>query len=188
METKSHIRKVILQYRRLIDYAVYVNRNELLSEQVNSFIQHIDFKKIHTFLPIKNNREPDITSVYKLMWSQGKKIVVSKTDFKLTQMSHYLLTVTTELSDNEKGIPEPVNGEETIIEDVDIIFVPLIVADKAGNRIGYGGGYYDRLLKETKAIKIGLSLSGPVDKLSQSDEWDIPLDYLITPFKIFNYG
>lgn len=188
MITKSYIRKVMLPYRRLIDYAVYTNRNELLCEQVRSFVQVLDYQKIHTFLSIKKNKEPDISLLHKYFWSQGLKLIVSKTDFKKAQMDHYLLTRSTVLIENQKGIPEPVNAEKAEIDDLGIIFVPLLVADKAGNRIGYGGGYYDKLLKETKAVKIGLSLSNPVDKILQADEWDIPLDYLITPYKIYNYG
>ena len=103
-------------------------------------------------------------------------------------MRHYEIATNTEIRISEKGIPEPVDTLEVSADDLDAILVPLTVADKEGNRIGYGGGYYDQFLKETKAIKIGLSLSNPVDSIIQTDEWDIPLDYLITPFKTFNYG
>ena len=185
---KSQMRKVILQYRKLIDQAVYNNRNALLCERVDAFLQMLDFGKIHTFLTIRKNKEPDISSLNKVIWSTGKQIVVSKTDFEAHQMRHYLLTEGTRLKKNQKDIPEPVAAEETTIHDVDIIFVPLLVADDHGNRIGYGGGYYDQLLKETKAIKIGLSLSNPVDRIQQTDDWDILLDYLITPYKTYNYG
>lgn len=186
--SKSQVRKVMLQYRKLIDSAVYINRNELLCEQVNSFLNMLEFQKIHAFLTIKKNKEPNISSLFKIIWSQGKHIVVSKTDFENHEMRHYLYTPSTKLEINEKQIPEPVDAKESTIHDLDIIFVPLLVADQYGNRIGYGGGYYDQLLKETKAIKIGLSLSNPIDKFIQTDEWDIPLDYLITPYKVYNYG
>ncbi len=104
------------------------------------------------------------------------------------EMRHFSLTESTALVKNKFGIPEPTNSEEASIENLDLIFVPLLLCDKEGFRIGYGGGYYDRLLSETKALKVGLSLSPPADIILQREEWDIPLDYLITPFKTYNYG
>ena len=186
--TKSQFRKVALHYRRLVDKAVYLNRNELLCEQVESFLQLIEYQKVHTFLSIKRNREPDLSSLYPDLWALGKELVISRTDFESREMQHYRFEAATHLEKNHLGIPEPVDAQESSLEDVDLIFVPLLVTDKKGSRIGYGGGYYDSLLKETKAIKIGLSLSNPVDNLVQTDEWDIPLNYLITPYKIYRYG
>ena len=186
--TKSQFRKVVLHYRRLVDKAVYLNRNELLCEQVESFLQAINFRKMHTFLAIKRNHEPDLSELYPTLWDTEKELVISSTDFETRQMRHYHFKDTTKLETNHLGIPEPVGADEVSIADLDLIFVPLLITDKEGSRIGYGGGYYDSLLKETKAIKIGLSLSNPVDKIMQTDKWDIPLNFLITPYKIYRYG
>ena len=186
--TKSYFRKVILQYRMLMDGLLYAQRNDQLCDSVSEFIEKNKVRKLHTFLSIQKNQEPDISGLLNSFWSSNIQVVVSKTDFMFKQMRHYDLANNTVLEENAKGIPEPVDAEETSIEDLDVIFVPLLVSDKLGYRIGYGGGYYDRLLSETKAMKVGLSLSPPVDKIIQTEEWDIPLDYLITPFKTYNYG
>ncbi len=188
MITKSYFRKVILQYRILIDGVMYAQRNEQLCEEIVSFMEKKNIRKLHTFLSIQKNKEPDISTLFDFFWTRQIQLVVSKTDFMFRQMRHYTLTRETALVENTKGIPEPSNAEEVSVEDLDAIFVPLLVSDKEGFRIGYGGGYYDRLLKETKALKVGLSLSPPVDKVIQKEDWDVPLDYLITPFKTYNYG
>lgn len=188
MISKSTFRKIVLQYRMLMGNVIHKQRNEQLCETLTRFIEKRDIKKVHAFLSIQKNNEPDVRPLFKQWWSQDIKLVVSKTDFKFKQMHHYYLNDQTELVENKMGIPEPANGEEASIEDLDLILVPLLVSDKEGYRIGYGGGYYDRLLKETKALKVGLSLSPPVDEILQREEWDIPLDYLITPFKTYNYG
>ena len=117
------------------------------------------------------------------------KVIVSRTDFETKQMYHFYLNAEVELSVNHLGIPEPAgNLEEALIRDVDLMFIPLLIADKKGHRIGYGGGFYDRLLEETNFVKVGLSLSPPIDEIQQTEDWDIPLDYLVTPFKTYNYG
>ena len=78
------------------------------------------------------------------------------------------------------GIPEPLDATPVDFHEVDLILVPLLAFDKNKNRIGYGGGFYDRLLNETKAAKVGLSLSPPLDQLIQKEEWDVPMDHIIS--------
>lgn len=188
MITKTYLRKIILQYRMLLDKLWYDQHNELLCNSVSTFIAEKQVKKLHTFLSIAKNNEPNISPLFKKLWADEIKLVVSKTDFMFRQMRHYNLEEKTELIENKMGIPEPVNAKEATLDDLDLIFVPLLVCDREGFRIGYGGGYYDRLLAETKAMKVGLSLSPPVDYIIQTEKWDVPLDYLITPFKTYNYG
>jgi 5-formyltetrahydrofolate cyclo-ligase len=82
---------------------------------------------------------------------------------------------------NKYGIPEP---EEKNIVYPDILLIPLVAFDKNLNRLGYGGGYYDRLiskfLKKKKIIKIGLALSvQKIDKVP-INVYDKKLDYIVT--------
>ncbi|WP_424962799.1 5-formyltetrahydrofolate cyclo-ligase [Ekhidna sp.] len=186
--SKSVLRKSVLQYRKLLGQESHLQRNNRLLSSVEKFVEVRKIKSIHTFLSMHKNREPDVSLLFEKWWSKDIKLIVSKTDFMFKLMRHYYLDDHTELAENKMGIPEPANGEEASISDLDLILVPLLVSDKKGYRIGYGGGYYDRLLKETKALKVGLSLSPPVDEILQREEWDIPLDYLITPFKTYNHG
>ncbi|GAB4233225.1 MAG: hypothetical protein Tsb0034_06370 [Ekhidna sp.] len=103
-------------------------------------------------------------------------------------MAHFYLKSNTKLKTNNWGIPEPINAKEANVSDVDIVLVPLLLADKCGNRIGYGGGYYDRFLKESSALKVGLNLAEPVDQILQKEEWDTPLDVLITPQNVYEFA
>ncbi|MEQ9468965.1 MAG: 5-formyltetrahydrofolate cyclo-ligase [Ekhidna sp.] len=188
MITKSLFRKTILQYRQLLDEGVYAERNERLFQRLQELVDSKRPKKIHTFLAMKKNREPDISFFLNWFWERDIGMMVSKTDFQSKKMHHYNLTPATKLKENRMGIPEPEDAAAVSIEQADLILVPLLVSDRKGHRIGYGGGYYDRLLRETKALKVGLCLSPPVDKILQREDWDIPIDYLITPFKTYNYG
>ena len=82
---------------------------------------------------------------------------------------------------NKYGIPEP---EIKKIVYPDILLIPLVAFDKNLNRLGYGGGYYDRLTeklsKKKKIIKIGLALLiQEVDKVP-INMYDQKLDYIIT--------
>ena len=177
--SKDAIRKQALEARKSLSDAEFRKRNNLLVEQIQVLVVKEDVKTIHTFLPIVKNREPDMTSLFKEWWDSGRRIMVSKTDFKLKKMSHYWMTQSTELVTNSWGIPEPVGAEAADFEEVELLIVPLLVGDKQGNRIGYGGGYYDKLLKAFRGHSVGVSLFAKVDRLDL-DPWDIPIDVILT--------
>ncbi len=82
---------------------------------------------------------------------------------------------------NKYGIPEPISDK---IRYPDILLVPLVAFDKNFNRIGYGGGFYDRYIKRVRKIKkiftIGLAYSFQEVKKIPISSHDMKLDYIIT--------
>ena len=85
------------------------------------------------------------------------------------------------LTINKYGIPEPISDKVT---HPNILLVPLVAFDKSFNRIGYGGGFYDRYIKKIKKNKkittIGLAYSFQRVKEVPIDEFDIKLDFVVT--------
>ena len=86
---------------------------------------------------------------------------------------------------NKYGIPEPVY---TRIVFPDILIIPLVAYDNNLNRLGYGGGFYDRYIdkieKIKKVIKIGLAFSYQKVKTIPINQHDKKLDFIITEKKI----
>ena len=82
---------------------------------------------------------------------------------------------------NKYGIPEPFSGRAVIPS---ILLVPLVAFDKKLNRIGYGGGFYDRYIKKIKKNKkivtIGLAYSFQKIKEVPTNQYDIKLDFIVT--------
>lgn len=142
----------------------------------------------HLFLTISNKQEVDTTYLMHILQGKDKSIVVSKVDFSSNEMIHFLLQENTTLKVSNYGIPEPVSGIEISPETLDVIFVPLLVFDQSGNRIGYGKGFYDRFLQKcnSNAVFIGVSFFEPEVEIPNEDT-DIPLDYCITPEKIYDF-
>ena len=97
------------------------------------------------------------------------------------QMDFYQWSFSDPLRINKYGIPEP---EKKNVVYPDVLLIPLVAFDKNLNRLGYGGGYYDRLItslsKKKKIIKIGLALTvQKVDKVP-INVYDQKLDYIVT--------
>ncbi len=89
---------------------------------------------------------------------------------------------------NRYGIPEPVAPAELLEPfQLDLVFVPLLGFDRRGNRLGHGGGYYDRSfaflneqVRPTEPLLVGIAYS--FQELPEVDEeaWDVPLDFVAT--------
>jgi 5-formyltetrahydrofolate cyclo-ligase len=116
-----------------------------------------------------------------------KKFKKNKFDISLPvikknfQMDFYTWSFSEPLKINKYGIPEPENKN---IVYPDVLLIPLVAFDKNLNRLGYGGGYYDRLIeklsKKKNTIKIGLAFSiQEIDKVP-INRYDQKLDYIVT--------
>ena len=82
---------------------------------------------------------------------------------------------------NKYGIPEPTSNR---VKYPNVLLVPLVAFDEYFNRVGYGGGFYDRYIKRIKKIKkiitIGLAYSFQKVRKIEVDKHDIKLDFIIT--------
>lgn len=143
----------------------------------------------HVFLSITENKEVNTENILHLLAGKDKEIVVSKSDFATISMTHYLLTENTRLRKNEYHIPEPINGLQVPVSNIDVVFVPLLTFDPRGNRVGYGKGFYDRFLADCRkeTLKIGLSFFEAVEVIDDVHANDIKLDYCVTPERIYHF-
>ena len=143
----------------------------------------------HIFLPITEHHELNTEFILHLLSGKDKEIIISKSNFETRNMSHFLLTDNTKIKKNEYNIPEPFDGIEVPSHKIEVVFVPLLAFDKKGHRVGYGKGFYDKFLSECKpeTIKIGLSYFEAEDLIEDVFEDDVPLDYCVTPDKIYEF-
>jgi len=145
------------------------------------------FSFYHVFLSITKNKEFDTEPILSILQGKDKHVVVPKV--YQGDLKHYLLADNTVLRTSTFGIPEPEAGIEIPETQLDVVFVPLLAFDVKGNRVGYGGGYYDRFLKKCRpdVIKIGLSFFDAIEQIEDVNENDIPLTYCVTPEKVYEF-
>ena len=173
---KSKLRKKILKAR----------------EKFNKKNIQIDFNKIIKILKKEKMSKKIIGGYYPVNFEIDDLILLKKfkkNKFNISlpvikknfQMDFYAWSFSEPLKINKYGIPEP---EIKNIVYPDILLIPLVAFDKNLNRLGYGGGYYDRLIeklsKKKNIIKIGLALSmQKIDKVP-INAYDQKLDYIVT--------
>lgn len=167
-------------------------RNDLNPEQIEELSLAIANQSLklpiwnqtyyHLYLPIIHKKEVNTEYILQILQGKEKEVVLSKSDFNTNQLKHFLLTENTLIKTNKYGIPEPTNGLEVPVHQIEVVFVPLLAFDKNGHRIGYGKGFYDQFLAQCspETLKIGLSFFEHENKIEDILPTDIPLDYCIT--------
>ena len=142
----------------------------------------------HIFLTISEKKEVNTEYLLHILQGKDKSIVISKADFVSGEMKHFLLQENTVLKTSEYGIPEPVSGIEISPEILEVVFVPLLVYDQIGHRIGYGKGFYDRFLAKCSpnAVFVGLSFFEAEPGIF-FEATDVPLNFSVTPKKIVEF-
>ena len=126
------------------------------------------------------NHEIDVIKVLEKFEKKSFLISLPKIK-KNSQMDFFRWSTKEPLLINKYGIPEPISNKTKY---PDILLVPLVAYDKNLNRIGYGGGFYDRYIKKIKKRKkvttIGLAFSFQKVKKIPTNEYDMKLDFIIT--------
>lgn len=159
-----------------------------MSETITKrILQHPWFQKATTiYLYMSYQEEVDTRELLKEAIRMGKKVAAPKVQGK--EMKFYYIESYEELHPGMKGIPEPDGENMYPANDMSaLILMPLVGFDKAGNRIGYGGGYYDRYLEQHPSHPtIGLAYSiQEVDELPV-EETDWKPDRIVTEKKEVN--
>jgi 5-formyltetrahydrofolate cyclo-ligase len=87
----------------------------------------------------------------------------------------------------EYGLLEPASGDIVDPASIDLVLVPLLILDTQGYRVGFGKGCYDKFLANCRpdCIKIGLSYFDPIEIIDDRDEFDVPLDFGVTPDNVY---
>jgi 5-formyltetrahydrofolate cyclo-ligase len=161
---------------------------QLSKDICDMFFIHTNLSKIkvlHTFMPIKKNREVDTWLIVERVKREFPHIRISipKINNQSGTLDNFVLEGPNQLQNNTWGIPEPVRGIPMPTTDIDAVLVPLLAFDKRGHRVGYGRGFYDKFLISCRkdCVKIGLSFFEMAEKITGVNENDVALDLIITP-------
>lgn len=187
--TKSELRKLYLQKRLALTEADSLNYSRQICEQFFFNFDLSFLKVIHLYLPIEKNKEPDTWLILDRIRREFPNLRISIPRVKNSLLNSFFFEGLHQLEKNSWGIPEPKQGVPTLTEIIDLVIIPLLAFDQKGHRVGYGKGFYDRFLNECRpdCKKVGLSFFGPVEKITDTDEYDIALTHCITPHRLYKF-
>lgn len=133
--------------------------------------------------------EINLDSLWQKASSQGKYCYYPVINDNKT-LNFLPATPSTTFIKNKYGIPEPDVGIELLIplQQLDIIFIPIVAFDERGSRLGMGGGYYDRTLAEAKSsLLIGVAYEFQKQIYINPEPWDISLTTIVTPRTVYSF-
>lgn len=188
--TKKELRNIYKEKRKTISAKDKMKWDDLLLIQ----LQRIDLSNIETvfvYWPMENMNEPNthLFADYVEMMFPAIQLAYPVCDITTCEMQAIEVDEHTDFITNKWGIIEPEKGEVLAPENIDLVFVPMLICDAQGHRVGYGKGFYDRFLTQCRkdVVKIGFSYFEPVDKIDDTSAFDVSLNYCITPEHIYEF-
>ena len=195
--TKADLRRTALARRLALDAGEVARRSDQLRESLFHRFPVAQWQWLHLFLPLARRNEPDTWEIIRWVWGEKLPLRLATPVVQPdgTSLKHYELTPTTQLTQNRWGItepvPDPITAPEVLPALLDAVLVPLLALDEAGQRVGYGGGFYDRFLAQCRPGTpfIGLSLLNepPVRRIADVLPTDVPLTACITPGRVWRF-
>jgi 5-formyltetrahydrofolate cyclo-ligase len=187
--TKQEARKLYKEKRAALTTAERNRFDDLILIHFQQVpLPHLSY--VHTYLAIKNNNEIETDHLLHYLEFKNPELRIVIPKIQNNKLIHIEYNDQVEVELNSLGIPEPVGGNLVNERDIDLILIPLLAFDKTGNRVGYGKGYYDEFLSHCRpnALKVGLSYFDAAEHISNTEQFDIPLNYCITPHRIYEFG
>ncbi|TWI85197.1 5-formyltetrahydrofolate cyclo-ligase [Lacibacter cauensis] len=189
--TKKEARKVFKEMRLSLTVGDRNRFDDLILIHFQQ-LQLPDLFYVHTYLAMKEQREIETDHLlhYLEFRNPELKIVIPRMDHTTSELLHIEYDELVDVMKNEWGIHEPVNGNLVDEQLIDLVFVPLLAFDEDGYRVGYGKGFYDKFLAKCRpdVLKVGLSYFEPIPRISDRAQFDIPLNYCVTPQRVYEFG
>ncbi len=182
MIAKQELRKQISARRKALD----ADWLQAASARVGDNLLSTDvFQKAKTVaLYMAFGGEVDLSPLFSSCWKLGKRtcIPVFNAELKLYEMAE--ITADTSFRSGRYGIKEPISPALCPKESIDLMAVPGLAFDPSGNRLGRGGGYYDRLLEGFKGVAAAVAFDFQILSEVPFADHDKPVDFIISETKV----
>lgn len=191
MSSRAAIREQILSIRQgLSEHQQAQAMQDLRSQAETHDVLH-SVSRVALYLSVKG--ELNTASLIELCWERNIEVYLPVIHpFCKGHLLFLRYTPTSPMITNKYGIEEPALDVTKVLPatELDIILTPLVAFDDNGNRLGMGGGYYDRTLANvdnTKCKVIGLAHEEQKVAALDCESWDIPLPYVLTPKRLYKF-
>lgn len=173
---KQELRQAIRAQKRAMTEEDILRRSEILAEKFARSNAYRAAKTIYGYLPY--NQEVRTVPMLRRALEEGKRVAVPKVYGD--DMKFIYLDDLSQVAKGYAGIPEPVADGPVAQDETALVLMPGLAFDRAGHRIGYGGGFYDKFLaREPHHPTVALCYDFQVMDRLETEEFDIPVDLVI---------
>ncbi len=178
--SKAIRRKEMLQRLQRLSKETYRARSESI---VQRFVISSMFRQAET-IGVTISRFPEVRtmSLIEEAWRAGKRVVVPRCNTETKEMTFREIMSYDELEVVSSGLYEPKENETEAINknEIDLLIVPGVIYSNEGYRIGFGGGYYDRFLRDYEGLTVSLAFTEQTGQVVPVEPHDLPVQYVIS--------
>lgn len=184
MKTKAQLRGEIDKKRRALNPGWITTASFKIVTQIQTLDAFKTAERIALYKAIAG--EVDLETLFSACWDMGKHTYVPV--FNSSQKIYELAKITADSGyiTGNYGIQEPKNACLVPVSEMDLIIVPGVAFDANGNRMGRGGGYYDRMLDGFRGTKAAVAFDFQLFSTIPHEATDIPVNYIVTESKVFD--
>lgn len=179
--SKTELRRTLLERRSLLSHEQSASASAAIVDHLRTLLR--DVSTLAAFSSTQN--EVDLTPLYDELLARGVDVCFPRVEGP-GQMVFAQIANLSELTPGAYGILEP-SGPPLALGRIEAFLVPGIGFDRAGMRLGFGGGFYDRALAarrtfdERVPLFVGIGYSCQVlDTFLPAEDWDVPMDSIVT--------
>lgn len=190
--SKQLQRQQLRTQRQQLSYKALFQREHQLFRQLIQLPELKQARSIAAYWPSKG--EISLIKTLDYFQQQGKQIYLPRMQSQ-KHMTFHPYCPRSALISNTFGISEPYSRRQKALRQVDVVLLPLVGFDSRGNRLGMGGGYYDRALAflqqqnwRKKPLLIGIAHDFQQLDTIASESWDIPLSLIVTNRRCLRIG
>ena len=180
---RNQLRQQIRKTRANLTALQQQQAEDSITQQALAFIEERNAQ--HIALYVSFDGEISTEKLIKTLWAQGKQVYLPVLHpFNPNHLLFLRYLPDTPMLKNKFGIWEPKLNVQSVLplEELDILFTPLVAFDKQGNRLGMGGGFYDRTLQhwqKSSFIPVGLAHQCQQVEQLPTEAWDVPLHQIL---------
>lgn len=174
---KRELRSLIRAQKRAMTPEQIEKASLQLGERFAACPQYINARTVYGYMPY--NQEVRTVPMLERALREGKQVAVPKVYGDT--MKFILVTDLTQMAENGWGIPEPVADGPVADDPTALVLMPGLAFTKNGDRMGYGGGFYDRFLTaEPDHPTVALCYDFQLVDYIPTEAFDIPVDLVLT--------
>ena len=188
---RNELRRELRARRRALDAAARHTAAGKLAGLLAELAGYHSARHIAAYASVEGEMDPE--PLMQQAYGSGKQLYVPRLPAKHAKILQFVgWKPGTPMQPNRIGIPEPADDKNTVIapEKLDLVLVPLVAFDCRGQRLGTGGGYYDRtfaFLKSGATRPLLLGLAYEFQRLDhiEAEPWDVPLNGVVTDQRVY---